>query len=155
MSYLDVKKYLEEKNMGDRIVIHDTPSDTVEHAAENIGCMPAQIEKTMSFIVNDNPIVIAMAGDVKVSNSKYKAYFHQKAKMVPWDEVENIIGHIPGGVCPFAVNQNVKVYLDNSLKRFEYVYAAAGKPDATIGVSIEELENLSNYVEWIDVTEER
>ena len=155
MSYSNVKNFFDKNGIGDRIVVHKQASDTVEHAAEAIGCKPAQITKTMSFIVNDSPIVIGMTGDVKVSNSKYKSYFHQKAKMVPWDDVEEIVGHEPGGVCPFAVNDNVKVYLDVSLKRFDYIYAAAGQHDATIGMSISELEKYSNFIEWIDVCQER
>lgn len=155
MSFVNVKNLFKKEGLENRITIHNQLSDTVEHAAQLIGCEPAQITKTMSFIVDGEPIVIGMTGDVKVSNSKYKAYFHQKAKMVPYEDVENIIGHEPGGVCPFATNDNVKVYLDNSLKRFNYLYTAAGQHDATLKVSLEELEKLSNFTEWIDVSQSK
>ena len=134
---------------------HNQICDTVEYAAQTIGCLPAQITKTMSFMLDEGPIVVGMTGDVKVSNPKFKAYFHQKAKMIQWEEVQDIIGHEPGGVCPFAVNDNVKVYLDISLKKFDYVYTAAGQNNATLGVSIEELERLSNCIEWIDICQEK
>ena len=129
-------------------------SDTVEHAAQAIGCIPAQIAKTMSFLAAEQPIMIVMAGDAKVHNSKYKSFFHQKAAMIPWDSVEALTGHMPGGVCPFARKEGIKVYLDVSLKRFEIVYAAAGAPNGTIGLSIEELEKYSGFEEWIDIAKD-
>ena len=151
MSYISVKKLFDDYGIGDKIVVHQNASDTVIHAAEAIGCKPEEIAKTMSFYIGDKPIVICMAGDAKVSNSKYKAYFHTKAKMIPWDEVENMTGHEPGGVTPFACNPDVSVYLDVSLKRFNLVHAAAGSKDSSAGVTIEELEKLTNYIDWIDV----
>lgn len=98
--------------------------------------------------------MIVMAGDAKVHNSKYKAFFHQKAAMIPWDQVEVLTGHMPGGVCPFARNEGIKVYLDVSMKRFEIVYAAAGAPNGTIGLSIEELEKYSGYEQWVDIAKD-
>lgn len=154
MSFENVKNYFEKFGMGDRCVLQEQSSDTVEHAAQAIGCLPAQIAKTMSFMVADEPVMIVMAGDVKVHNSKYKAFFHQKAAMIPFDKVEELTGHMPGGVCPFARNEGIKVYLDISLKRFDIVYAAAGSPNGTIGLSIEELEKYSGYEEWIDVAKD-
>ena len=154
MSFENVKKYFDEFGMGERCVLQEHTSDTVEHAAQAIGCIPAQIAKTMSFIVGDAPIMIVMAGDAKVHNSKYKAYFHQKAAMVPWDQVEEMTGHMPGGVCPFARKDGIKTYLDVSLKRFDIVYAAAGAPNGTIGLNIEELEKTSGYEEWIDIAKD-
>lgn len=154
MSFENVKKYFEQFDMGERCVLQEHSSDTVEHAAEAIGCIPAQIAKTMSFIVADAPVMIVMAGDAKVHNSKYKAFFHQKAAMIPFDKVEELTGHMPGGVCPFARNEGIKVYLDVSLKRFEIVYAAAGSPNGTIGLTIEELEKYSDYEAWVDIAKD-
>lgn len=154
MSFENVKKYFDEFGMGDRCILQEHSSDTVEHAAQAIGCIPAQIAKTMSFIVEDKPIMIVMAGDAKVHNAKYKAHFQKKASMVPWDKCEEMTGHMPGGVCPFARNEGIKVYLDASLKRFEIVYAAAGSPNGTIGLTIEELEKYSGYEEWVDVAKD-
>lgn len=154
MSYENVKNYFDKFGMGERCVVQEHTSDTVEHAAEAIGCMPAQIAKTMSFLVADTPVMIVMAGDAKVHNSKYKAFFHQKASMIPWDQVEELTGHMPGGVCPFARKEGIKVYLDISMKRFDVVYAAAGAPNATIGLTIEELEKYSGFEEWVDIAKD-
>lgn len=107
--------------------------------------------KTLSFKVSDNPILIVMAGDVKIDNAKYRGYFHEKAKMLQPEEVDTLIGHPIGGVCPFGVSNNVKVYLDESLKRFEFVYPACGSPHNAIKITIKELEETTNYPEWIDV----
>lgn len=150
MSYENVKAYLKEIGLEERLVIRDN-IDTVEHAAQVIGCEEERIAKTMSFLVKDEPIVIVMAGDAKVNNALYKAQFHQKAKMVPYQDVEEIIGHMPGGVCPFALKDNVKVYLDVSLKRFQTVHAAGGSANSTIELSNEELEKYTHYVAWVDV----
>ena len=151
MSFEAVKGYFDKFGMGDRCVLQEHSSDTVEHAAQAIGCIPAQLAKPMSFIVEDRVVMIVMAGDAKVDNAKYKAFFHKKAAMVPWDQVEERTGHMPGGVCPFARKEGVAVYLDVSMKRFEIVYAAAGSPNGTIGLTIEELENYSGYEEWVDI----
>lgn len=153
MSYEKVKSFFEEKNMAHCLTVHETPCDTVEHAAENIGCEAARIAKTMSFLIDEQPIVIVCTGDSKIKNSKYKAHFHKKAKMIPWDQVSEIIGHEPGGVCPFALKDGVEVYLDVSLKRFEDVHAAAGRPDATAHLTPDEIAELSGAKEWIDVCE--
>ncbi len=150
MSLKKVQELFKNHNLEHLIDIHEV-SDTVIHAAQSIGCKPEEIAKTMSFYLNEEPIVICMAGDAKVSNSKYKAYFHEKAKMIPLEEVEKETGHEVGGVTPFACNSNVKVYLDISLLRFKVVYAAAGSKDSSVGVTKEILENLTNYVAWIDV----
>ena len=99
-------------------------------------------------------MMIVMAGDAKVHNSKYKAFFHQKAAMIPWDQVEELTGHMPGGVCPFARRDGIKVYLDVSMKRFDVVYAAAGAPNGTIGLSIEELEKYSGFEQWVDIAKD-
>jgi prolyl-tRNA editing enzyme YbaK/EbsC (Cys-tRNA(Pro) deacylase) len=107
----------------------------------------------MSFRLKDRFILIILAGDARISNSKYKAFFHEKAHMLKYDEVEEIIGHPPGGVCPFAINDGIDVYLDESLKRFETVFPACGSTNSAIELTIKELENYSNYKEWIDVSE--
>jgi prolyl-tRNA editing enzyme YbaK/EbsC (Cys-tRNA(Pro) deacylase) len=126
-------------------------SATVELAAIALGCEPERIAKTMSFIVEDNPILIVTAGDVKIDNPKYKAAFGTKAKMIDSDSVEKYIGHAVGGVCPFGINDGVKVYLDESLKRFDTVYPACGSSNSAIELSILELEAVSNYSAWVDV----
>ena len=154
MSVELVRAYFKGTKYEERITIQPTLSDTVEHAAQVIGCEPQEIAKTMSFLVDDQPILIVCAGDAKISNPKYRAFFHKKAAMIKWDQVEELTGHMPGGVCPFARNEGVRVYLDVSLKRFEIVYAAAGAPNGTIGLSIEELENYSGFEEWIDVAKD-
>ena len=151
MSYERVKKYFDEIGLSNRITVQKLTGDTVKHAAEVIGCTPGEIAKAMSFLVNEKPIMVVMAGDVKVNSSKFKAQFHQKPIMVPWNEVESLIGHKPGGVCPFAVNEGVPVYLDVSMKRFSQVYTAGGIDTATIQVSIEELEKYSPAACWVDV----
>lgn len=140
MSYANVINYFKRVNLGDRVVVREKIGDTVEHAAEAIGCKPAQIGKTMSFIQNGNPVLIVMAGDAKVDNTKYKSLFHQKAIMIPGDQVETLTGHIPGAVCPFAINEGVQVYLDISLKRFDVIHTAGGSLNSTVQLSLEELE---------------
>ena len=151
MSYPKVKEYLESIGFGDKITVHADTCDTVEHAAQMIGCEPKQIAKTMSFLVEEQPIVIVCAGDAKVDNAKYKAFFGKKAKMVPWGEVESVIGHEPGGVCAFGLNEGVKPYLDVSLKRFDKVYSAAGAENCTCCLTVPELETATGFAEWIDV----
>lgn len=137
--------------MEDKIMEFDTSSATVELAAEAVGCEPARIAKTLSFRVGDVPILIVAAGDAKIDNPKYKAQFHTKAKMLTREEVEEKIGHAVGGVCPFAVYEGVEVYLDESLKRFETVYPAAGSSNSAIQMTMEELEKYSRSRCWIDV----
>lgn len=151
MSYEKVKEYFDSVGLADRVVVREHIGDTVEHAAQAIGCEPAHIAKTMSFIQNGEPALVVMAGDAKVNNTKYKACFHQKAVMIPGDEVETLIGHIPGAVCPFAINKNVKVYLDVSLKRFKIIYTAGGSLNSTIKLALEELEKYSAPAIWVDV----
>lgn len=154
MSFEAVKQYFEDYNMADRVMNLEQSSATVEEAAEAIGCEPCQIAKTMSFLTDNATILIVLAGDTKIDNKKYKAQFHQKAKMIPWDEVEEKTGHMPGGVCPFVVKEGVSVYLDKSLKRFERVYPAAGSGHSAVDLTVEELEKYSGYQQWIDVGKE-
>ena len=137
--------------MEKRILEFDVSSATVELAAQAVGCEPERIAKTMSFLVNEEVILIVTAGDVKIDNKKYKQYFHAKAKMIPFEEVEEYIGHAPGGVCPFAVKEGVRTYLDESLKRFETVYPAAGSANSAVRLTPQELEQCIENVTWIDV----
>ncbi|MGN0370665.1 MAG: YbaK/EbsC family protein [Butyrivibrio sp.] len=152
MSIEKVKAYFKEYGMEERILEFDSSSATVELAAKAVGCEPERIAKTLSFWVDDTCILIVCAGDAKVDNQKYKAKFFKKAKMLSFDEAESVIGHAVGGVCPFAVNPGVKVYLDESLRRFETVYPAAGSSNSAICMTMDELEKYStNFVEWVDI----
>lgn len=146
-----VKEYFKPLHMEDHILEFDVSSATVELAAEALHCEGKRIAKTMSFLVGEQPILIVTAGDTKIDNAKYKHFFGTKAKMIPGEEVETIIGHAIGGVCPFAVNDNVKIYLDESLHRFETVFPAAGSPNSAIELTIPELEKYSNFLQWVDV----
>ncbi len=154
MSLIKVKEYLKKYNYDDKIMEFDLSTATVEEASRELKCTPGEIAKSLSFIVNDDVIVIVVKGDNKIDNHKFKETFHVKAKMIDRDSVEELTGHIPGGVCPFGLNDNVKVYLDISLKKYEYVYPACGSANSAIKLSIPELEKLSNYVKWVDVTKE-
>lgn len=151
MSLEKVKQYFDTLGLGQRVHVLDQSSATVEEAAIAVGCEPERIAKTMSFLLGDDPILIVTAGDARVDNKKYKEYFHQKAKMIPGELVENYIGHAPGGVCPFVIPQGTKVFLDISLKRFAIVYPAAGTSNSAVELSIKELEDSSGYTAWIDV----
>ena len=151
MALEKVISYFDSIGLKDRVKVFDQSSATVELAAMAVGCEPAHIAKTMSFLLGDKPILIVTAGDARIENKKYKALFGQKAKMIPWDDVENYIGHAPGGVCPFEIKEGVDTYLDVSLKRFETVYPAAGSDNSAVALSIEELEKYSNSKEWIDI----
>ena len=151
MSYEKVKSYFEQAGLGERVVVREHIGDTVEHAAEAIGCEPARIAKSMSFLADDRPVVVVMAGDARIHNTKYKAYFHQKAVMIPGSQVEEMTGHLPGAVCPFALNEGVRVYLDVSLKRFDTLYTAGGSLNSTVKLSLGELEQYAVPVGWVDV----
>ena len=151
MSLEKVKDYLREYNLDNKIMEFVVSSATVEEAAKAINCREEEIAKTLSFIVNNKPILIVVSGDSKIDNSKYKAEFHTKAKMIPFEKVEEMIGHAVGGVCPFGVNRDVTIYLDNSLKRFETIYPACGSSNSAIKLSLEQLEKIVNYEKWVDV----
>lgn len=151
MALEKVISYFEQAGLKDRVKVFEQSSATVELAALAVGCEPAHIAKTMSFLLGDKPILIVTAGDARIENKKYKAFFGQKAKMIPWDDVESYIGHAPGGVCPFQINDGVDTYLDISLKRFDTVYPAAGSDNSAVALSIKELEKHSNSKEWIDI----
>lgn len=151
MSFENVKEFFKENNLDDRIILFDQSSATVLEAAQALHCEPELIAKTLSFLVDESPVLIVTAGNAKIDNKKYKTFFHKKAKMISADLVEDIIGHPPGGVCPFVVKENVKVYLDISLQRFEIVYPAAGNNHSAVKLSVHELEKYSHAIEWIDV----
>ena len=151
MAVEKVKEFFGKLGLEDRIQEFDVSSATVELAAEALHCEPCRIAKTLSFTVDGNPILIVAAGDTKIDNTKYKAQFGTKAKMLAPDEVQEMIGHAVGGVCPFAVNDGVTVYLDESLKRFQTVFPACGSSNSAIELTIEELERFSDYKAWIDV----
>ena len=155
MAIEKVKDYFKKYNIDNRILESKESSATVELAAIAFGCEPKRIAKSLSFMVNDNPILVLTAGDNKIDNAKFKNYFGVKASMITFDDVEKLIGHSVGGVCPFAINDNVKVYLDVSLKRFDTVFPACGSSNSAIELTIDELEKYSNYVEWIDVCKEK
>lgn len=151
MAIEKVREYFRTLGIDDRIQEFPVSSATVELAAEALHCEPRRIAKTLSFMVNGSPVLIVAAGDAKVDNPKYKAQFGTKAKMLTPDEAESLVGHAVGGVCPFAVNDGVQVYLDASLKRFETVFPACGSSNSAIQLTIEELEKYSGFTSWIDV----
>ena len=151
MSIAAVRSYFAQFGMENQVLEFDVSSATVELAAQAVGVIPARIAKSLSFKVDGKAILIITAGDAKVDNVKFKSFFHTKAKMLTPDEVADMIGHTVGGVCPFGVNDGVKVYLDESLKRFEAVYPACGSSNSCVKLSLSELEELSGSLGWIDV----
>ena len=155
MSIERVRAYFRERNMEDRVQEFDVSSATVELAAQALNVKGQRIAKTLSFHVDDHVALIVAAGDAKIANPKYKAQFHTKAKMLSHEEAETLIGHAVGGVCPFAVNEGVDVYLDESLKRFETVFPACGSSNSAIELTIPELEaNCDHFQGWVDVCKE-
>ena len=152
MSIQKVRTYFAGFGIEDRIREFEVSSATVELAAIAVGVEGARIAKSLSFMVDDQPIIIVVAGDAKVDNSAYKKYFHTKAKMLTHEEAHTMIGHDVGGVCPFALPENVAVYLDESLKRFETVFPAAGSSNSAVEMTCAELEKYaSNFRCWVDV----
>ena len=151
MSIERVRAYLQTKGMADRIQEFDVSSATVELAAQALGVEGKRIAKTLSFKLGDRVLLVVAAGDAKVDNGRYKAAFGGKAKMLTADEAVTLVGHAVGGVCPFAVNDGVEVYLDESLKRFATVFPAAGSANSAIEMTCEELEELSGAKSWVDV----
>ena len=155
MSLEKAKKYLEENGFADRIIILEESTATVAQAAEALGVEPGMIAKTMSFIKDGNAMLVLTEGNARVDNRKFKDAFGIKAKMIPFDEVEGLVGHAPGGVCPFGVNKGVPVYLDESLKNFETVYPAAGNDHSAVKLTIPELEQIAGAKGWVDVCKEQ
>ena len=151
MAIEKVISYFESVGMADRIKQFPVSSATVELAAQALGCEGARIAKTLSFLVDGAAVLIVTAGDMKIDNPKFKAFFHTKAKMLSPEQVDALVGHSIGGVCPFAVNAGCRVYLDVSLKRFDIVYPAAGNAASAVELSPDELEKYSGCLEWIDV----
>lgn len=155
MSIERVKAYFAQFGMEHRIQEFSVSSATVELAAQAAGVEPGRIAKSLSFKLDERTILVVAAGDVKVDNAKYKAVFGGKAKMLTAGEAEERIGHAVGGVCPFAVNPGVEVYLDVSMRRFGTMLPAAGSSNSCIELTLEELENYSNAVRWVDVCKTR
>lgn len=147
-----VRENFKGKGLEERIIEYEVSSATVELAAKAAGCEPQRIAKTLSFDVSGRVILIVAPGDAKVDNPKYKSHFGTKAKMLPFDDAERLTGHAVGGVCPFAVNEGVEVYLDESLKRFDTVFPACGSDNSAIEMTIEEIEKHSDgFCGWVDV----
>ncbi|WP_196601106.1 YbaK/EbsC family protein [Pectinatus frisingensis] len=151
MSIDKVKNYFSQYDKENDIKEFPVSSATVPEAAQALGCEEARIAKTLSLKLNDAAILIVMAGDAKIDNHKYKQAFGKKAIMLKFDEVETMTGHPVGGVCPFAVSPDVKIYLDESLKRFSTVFPACGSANSAIELTIDELSKYSNAVRWVDV----
>lgn len=151
MSIEKVRAYFEKYGIDGRIQEFEASSATVELAASVLKCEPKRIAKTLSFMVHDRPVLVVAAGDARIDNPRYKAQFGTKAKMLTPEEAARLIGHAVGGVCPFAVNEGIEVYLDESLKRFETVFPACGSSNSAIELTIPELERYSGFRSWIDV----
>ena len=153
MAIEKVREYLKQFGAENKIIEFTTSSATVDLAAAALGCEPCRIAKSLAFKVGEKVVLIVAAGDAKVDNAKFKAFFQVKAKMLSLDEAEELIGHAVGGVCPFALNKGVEVYLDQSLKRFQTVYPACGSSNSAIELTIAQLEQYSqNVIAWVDVT---
>ena len=155
MSIEKAKAYLEEKGLLEHVIELEASTATVEDAARALGVAPGMIAKTMSFLQGEQPVLILIEGTAKVDNRKYKDTFHTKVKMIPFDQVEQWIGHAPGGVCPFGVKDGVEVYLDESLRQFETVYPAAGNDHSAVRLTIPELEQAAGDRGWVDVCRAR
>ena len=154
MSLEKAEKYLEHKGMLDRVIRLKESTATVAEAAEALGVEPGMIAKTMSFLQDGQAVLILTEGTARIDNRKYKDTFHMKAKMIPFEEVEQWIGHAPGGVCPFGIKEGIPVYLDESLKKFDTVYPAAGNDHSAVRLTIAELEAVAGAEKWVDVCKE-
>ena len=154
MSLEKAKAYLREKGMEDRVIRLEDSTATVAQAAAALGVEPGMIAKTMSFLQDGQAVLIMTEGTARIDNHKYKERFHVKAKMIPFEEVETWIGHAPGGVCPFGIKEGVEVYLDESLRKFEIVYPAAGDDHSAVRLTIPELEQIAGAKGWVDVCKE-
>ena len=151
MAIEKVRAFFRQHGLEERIQEFDVSSATVELAAQALRCEPCRIAKSLSFLVDGKAILVVAAGDARIDNAKFKAKFQTKAKMLSPADAESLIGHAVGGVCPFAVNEGVKVYLDESLKRFATVFPACGSSNSAIELTLPELEQYSAFVEWVDV----
>ena len=151
MSVEDVKRYLAAFGLDDRVLEFDTSSATVDLAAQAVDTEPCRIAKSLSFLVDDRAVLVVAAGDARIDNPKFKARFHTKAKMLTPDQVAEMVGHAVGGVCPFALPEGVAVYLDESLRRFDTVFPAAGSSASAVRLTCDELERASsNFAGWVD-----
>ena len=151
MSLVKAEEDLKKKGRLDRVIHLAASTATVAEAAEALGVEPGMIAKTLSFLQEEKPVLILTEGTAKIDNRKYKDTFHIKAKMIPFEEVETQVGHAPGGVCPFGINENVTVYLDESLRQFETVYPAAGDDHSAVKLTVDELEKIAGATGWVDV----
>ncbi|MBR3210481.1 MAG: YbaK/EbsC family protein [Bacilli bacterium] len=151
MSFTKAKNDLKKKGLEDRILTFNVSSATVKDAAIAIGCEEDEIAKSLSFLIEDKPILIIVSGSSKIDNSKYKQEFHTKAKMIPFEQVEVLIGHAAGGVCPFGINEGIDVYMDESLKNHKIIYPACGDAKSAVKLSLGELEQASHPLKWVDV----
>ena len=150
-----VREYFKNFGIDNKILEFDVSSATVELAAKALNTSEGRIAKSMAFIQGENVVIIVMTGDVKIDNSKYKAVFHTKAKMVPFDAVGDVVGHKAGGVCPFAINDGISVYLDNSVKKYDTIFPACGSSNSAIELTHLELEKFSqNFKGYVDLTKE-
>ena len=151
MAIYKAKNYLKQFDLDKNIMEFSISSATVKDAAIAVGCSEGEIAKSLTFLIDETPIMILAEGTAKIDNAKYKAEFHTKAKMIPFEDVERLISHAVGGVCPFGINDGVKVYLDISLKKYDIVYPAAGNDKSAVRLTIDELEKTSKFVKWVDV----
>ena len=151
MSFEKASKYLQELGLQDRIIVPEASSATVELAAQAIGVTPGEIAKTLSFLTKEGPVLVIAEGTARVDNRKYKDTFHIKAKMIPGDQVEDLTGHAPGGVCPVGIREGVPVYMDESLRKYDIVYPAAGDDHSAVKLTVDELEKAARAVGWVDV----
>ena len=151
MSFQKAAEYLRNIGLENRIIVPEASSATVELAAQAIGVTPGEIAKTISFLTKEGPVLVIAEGTARVDNRKYKDTFHTKAKMIPGDQVEELVGHAPGGVCPFGINEGVPVYMDESLRKYEVVYPAAGDDHSAVRLTVAELEKAACACGWVDV----
>lgn len=151
MALEKVKAFFEAYGINERVLEFEVSSATVALAAQALGCEEARIAKTLSFDINGKTVLVVTAGDMKVDNPKFKQHFLAKAKMLSFDEVEARVGHAVGGVCPFAVNDDVEVWLDESLRRFETIFPACGSSNSAIELTVSELEKYASPKGWADV----
>ncbi|MBM6684432.1 YbaK/EbsC family protein [Faecalicatena contorta] len=152
MSIEKVRSYFRQwPGMEERILEFPVSSATVAEAAKAVGTEERRIAKTLSFMLDEGPILVVAAGDAKIDNKKFKGTFHKKASMLKVDELPELVGHPVGGVCPFGIREGVKVYLDQSLRRFPTVFPACGSANSAIELTIPELETYSRFAEWVDV----
>lgn len=151
MAIEQVRAYFRQFGMEGRIQEFEVSSATVELAAEALGVAPERIAKTLAFQDGESCILVVAAGDAKVDNRKFKERFGMKPRMLPFDDVERLVGHAVGGVCPFGIREGIPVYVDKSVERFDRIYPACGSSNSAIGLDLAELMQYSNALELVDV----